>query len=91
MTIDEMNEFEAIRQLKARYFRLMDTQQWEPWRECFTEDVHAFYEGVPRASADLPLDIGCEGRPALVDGVSALEALKNGDVMTSVVIEGPEE
>ena len=27
----------------------------------------------------------------LVEGVSALEALKNGDVMTSVVIEGPEE
>ena len=27
----------------------------------------------------------------IVEGVSALEALENGDVMTSVVIEGPEE
>ncbi|MEQ8233471.1 MAG: nuclear transport factor 2 family protein [Gammaproteobacteria bacterium] len=72
MTLDQMNELEAIRQLKARYFRLMDTQQWEPWRECFTEDVHAFYEGVPRARPDMPLDIGCDGRAALVEGVSTL-------------------
>ncbi len=27
MTIDQMNDLEGIRQLKARYFRLMDTQQ----------------------------------------------------------------
>ena len=24
-----MNDLEAIRELKARYFRLMDTQQWD--------------------------------------------------------------
>ena len=34
-----MDDLEAIRQLKARYFRLMDTKQWEAWGECFTEDV----------------------------------------------------
>ena len=36
MTIDQMNDLEAIRQLKARYFRLMDTQQWDAWADCFT-------------------------------------------------------
>ena len=45
MTIDQTNDLEAIRQLKARYFRLMDTQQWEAWADCFTADVSAFYEG----------------------------------------------
>ena len=29
-------EMEAIRQLKARYFRLVDTQNWEAWTHLFT-------------------------------------------------------
>lgn len=32
-------EVEAIKQLKARYFRLMDTKQWEAFGEVFTEDA----------------------------------------------------
>ncbi len=38
MTPEELVEIEAIQQLKARYFRLMDTKQWEAWRELFSED-----------------------------------------------------
>lgn len=72
MTLDEHNEFEAIRQLKSRYFRLMDTQQFDIWDTCFTADVHARYEGAPRASADLPTDIEIDGRDALVEGVKSL-------------------
>lgn len=72
MTIDQMNDLEAIRQLKARYFRLMDTQQWRDWESCFTADISAFYEGVPRARPDLPVDVGCEGRAMLVEGISVL-------------------
>jgi uncharacterized protein (TIGR02246 family) len=34
-----MGDREAIRQLKARYFRLMDEKQWDAWRELFTEDA----------------------------------------------------
>jgi deoxyribodipyrimidine photolyase-like uncharacterized protein len=37
--LPRMDDLEAIRQLKARYFRLMDTKQWEDWRECFTADA----------------------------------------------------
>jgi hypothetical protein len=33
------DELEAIRQLKARYFRFMDTKDWDAWRELFTDDV----------------------------------------------------
>jgi hypothetical protein len=28
-----------IRELKARYFRIVDTQDWEAWRELFTDDL----------------------------------------------------
>ena len=38
MTIDQHNDLEAIRQLKARYFRLMDTRQWDLLSECFAAD-----------------------------------------------------
>ncbi|MGI9602773.1 MAG: nuclear transport factor 2 family protein [Acidimicrobiales bacterium] len=34
------HEIESIKQLKARYFRLMDTKQWDDWGECFTRDCH---------------------------------------------------
>jgi len=37
VTISE--EIEAIKQLKARYFRLMDTKDWEGLAAVFTDDV----------------------------------------------------
>lgn len=72
MTIEQMNDLEAIRQLKARYFRLMDTQQWEAWKDCFAADVSARYEGVPRANSTLPLDVDLAGRSELLTGVRSL-------------------
>ena len=32
-------DIEAIRQLKARYFRHLDTKNWAEWRKVFTDDV----------------------------------------------------
>lgn len=72
MTNDQHSDLEAIRQLKSRYFRLMDTQQWKLFHDCFTADISAHYEGVPRASADLPIDIEIQGRKALVEGIKEL-------------------
>jgi len=34
-----MDDLEAIRRLKARYFRTMDTKDWGGMREVFTDDV----------------------------------------------------
>ncbi len=33
------HDLEAIKQLKARYFRLMDTKDWDGLRDVFTSDV----------------------------------------------------
>ena len=44
---EEWRDIEAIKQLKARYFRLMDTKQWEAWRDVFTDDAR--FEGTRRA------------------------------------------
>jgi uncharacterized protein (TIGR02246 family) len=34
-----MDDIEAIRQLKARYFRTLDTKDWAAMRQVFTDDV----------------------------------------------------
>ena len=34
-----MDDIEAIKQLKARYFRTMDTKRWNEMRHVFTDDV----------------------------------------------------
>ncbi len=57
-----MDDLEAIKQLKARYFRLMDTKQWDAWRDLFTEDA------VLQASPDS--EERFEGRDEIVAKVS---------------------
>jgi hypothetical protein len=36
---DELQSIELIKQLKARYFRCVDTQSWDELREVFTDHV----------------------------------------------------
>lgn len=56
------DDLEAIKQLKARYFRLLDTKQWAAWGEVFAADVRM---EVPEAAVEL------DGRDAVVSSVSA--------------------
>lgn len=37
-TAAELWEIEAIKQLKARYCRYLDTKRWDDWRRLFTDD-----------------------------------------------------
>jgi len=46
-TVQRLWDLEQIKQLKARYFRLIDTKDWEHWKDLFTEDcVHYLPLGV---------------------------------------------
>lgn len=47
------NDIEAIRQLKARYFRLLDTKDWDAWRNVFTDDLEVRTDSTP-ATPDKP-------------------------------------
>ena len=71
MDLTTVEAIEQIKQLKARYFRLMDQKRWDEWREVFTEDVTAVYHGVPgsRGSKELA-QTRCNGRAELVATVS---------------------
>ncbi len=61
-----LSDVEAIRQLKARYFRLLDSKRWDEWRDVFTDDVSTW----------TPDDTGAEepmiGRDPFVDGLKAI-------------------
>ena len=71
MDLTTVEAIEQIKQLKARYFRLMDQKRWDEWREVFTEDVTAVYHGVPgRRGSDELAQIQCHGRTELVATVS---------------------
>jgi uncharacterized protein (TIGR02246 family) len=39
-SVNRLEDVEAIKQLKARYFRTMDTKDWAAMRQVFTDDVH---------------------------------------------------
>jgi hypothetical protein len=43
---DGSDELEAIRQLKARYCRFLDTKDVESWRGVFTADLTVLLDGA---------------------------------------------
>lgn len=61
-------DIEEIRQLKARYFRYLDTKQWAEWRRLFTDDFEF------RADATVEQDGSCEYYPSIPPGGDAFVA-----------------
>lgn len=61
-----LSDIEAIKQLKARYFRLLDQKRWDEWRDVFVPDVEI---RTPDDTGD-PAPI--VGRDAFVDGLRAM-------------------
>lgn len=39
----DLQEIEAIKRLKYKYFRCLDLKRWDEMRECFTEDATSAY------------------------------------------------
>ena len=42
--MSQLEEIEAIKRLKYRYFRCLDTKRWAELAECFTPDASAAYD-----------------------------------------------
>lgn len=63
-------DLEAIKRLKARYFRCLDTKDWAGWSEVFTDDATLrFYEAVLIRGAQVKSGAELQGRPTIVDFV----------------------
>jgi uncharacterized protein (TIGR02246 family) len=82
--LQQLLDIEAIKQLKARYFRAIDTKDWNAFAEVFTPD----------AVMELPEADGEErGRDAIVAAVSAIlegaRTVHHGH-MPEIEITGPD-
>ncbi|GMG82105.1 nuclear transport factor 2 family protein [Paralimibaculum aggregatum] len=74
---EHLVEIEALRILKARYFRLLDTRALDAWAALFTEDVHIRWEsGGDRVTE-------YRGRDAMLSGVRAMLAANGGTTRTA--------
>jgi hypothetical protein len=61
--MEDLIAIEAIRNLKARYFRTLDTKQWEEWAMTFAEDaVLTVDSAVATWGGDPNTNIGAAGR-----------------------------
>jgi hypothetical protein len=54
VTFDRQADLYAIHQLKARYFRYLDTKAWDRWRLLFTDDMVFFIEDSALPSSTTP-------------------------------------
>ena len=61
--LHRLSDIESIKQLKARYFRLMDQKKWDEWAMVFAENAHLV---VPEGGVDE------RGRAAVVASVSGV-------------------
>lgn len=91
LTLHQLNSIEEIKQLKARYLRFGDTQQWDQWRGCFTEDVSAVFQGTPRAGPNDVDHYKVHGIDNLVDTTaSVMTTIKSAHqcCMSEIAITG---
>ena len=79
-TVQQLLDIEEIRQLKARYFRLLDAKEWSAWTDVFTADLEFIYadpsiQNVPPDAERLSDGKARVGREQLVAFIS--EAMRN--------------
>ncbi len=83
-TAQDLLDIELISELKARYFRLVDDQNWDAWRGLFTDDARLdLADGYVIDGADAFVAMV---RETLADARSAM----NGH-MPEITIDGPTE
>ena len=70
--MEELLAIEAIRNLKGRYFRLLDTKQWEEWAMTFAADAElAIDTAVSTWGRDGKTRMRTTGRQAIMEMVRA--------------------
>ena len=72
-SIERLIALEEIKQLRAKYWRTLDTKQWEDWGSVFTDDCWLLFDdGVSTGGGDPKTHPKLSSRKAMVDFVSTL-------------------
>lgn len=72
----ELRDIEQIKQLKARYFRLMDTKHWDEWADLFTDDMRFWNDNEPDP----------EGRPPITSSGAAFVSMVSKLLANAVTV-----
>jgi hypothetical protein len=64
--VDEVAERFALYELKASYFRLLDTKQWALWRELFTDEMAFFNDDALVPTSTEPMTTSADEFVAMV-------------------------
>jgi hypothetical protein len=82
--VRRLSDIEAIKQVKARYFRCMDQKNFDGWKQVFARDAHL---EVPEGNASV------DGQQAIIDYVSGVltgvRTVHHGH-MPEIEITGPD-
>ena len=99
--LQALEDIEAIRQVKARYFRALDTKDWEAFKTVFTEDAEIGPIDNGFTSELLDLRPSGERKPVASTGLDAFVervAMNIGPLKTThhghqpeITITGPDE
>jgi hypothetical protein len=52
--VEQLWEIEQIKQLKARYFRFLDTKQWDLYRSTFSDDARVWIKDEAQTDSPTP-------------------------------------
>ncbi len=85
MTPEDLVEIERIRQLKARYFHLMDQKRWDEWSQVFCEDVR-----VDTTQEGSPLVQGREAFRAFLEPILAGVKTVHHGHLSEIELTGPQ-
>ncbi|TCJ31764.1 nuclear transport factor 2 family protein [Parafrankia sp. BMG5.11] len=85
MDIHTLSDIEEIKQLKARYLRLVDEKNWDEWADVFTEDLCAWLGDVP----DQQLNSRDEFITFIRRAIGAAVTIHHGH-MPEIEISGPD-
>lgn len=73
MNLQQVSDLYEIQKLKARYFRAMDTKQWDVFRDVFVDDLRFFIEESPLPQSTTPTWDSADG---LLDHLRAADPRK---------------
>lgn len=84
--MSNLEDREQIRELKARYFRFMDTKDWEGLASVFTPDVHIDMSGEGGGVTDSVETY----LPFLIAQIGEVTTVHHGH-MSEIEFEGPDD
>jgi SnoaL-like domain len=91
MGSDRTADIWAIQQTKSRYFRYLDTKEWESWRQLFTDDLVFHNDDSVLPGDSDPVTIGADAFVAYVSQSLLTAVTVHQGHMPEVDFIGPDE